>query len=72
MYFVDLKTMEQVYQMIKEYIHFYNHSCFQEKWNGLSSMGISRKGRKWIYSSFIVQLREQCALILFLLPCISP
>ncbi|OQP01021.1 IS3 family transposase [Geobacillus sp. 44B] len=35
--------MEQVYQMIEEYIHFYNHSCFQEKWNGLSSMEYREK-----------------------------
>ena len=63
--------MEQVYQMIEEYIHFYNHSCFQEKWNGLSSMEYREKAANR-YTPFIVQLREQCARILFLLPCISP
>lgn len=48
--------MEQVYQMIEEYIHFYNHSCFQEKWNGLSSMEYREKAANR-YTPFIVQLK---------------
>jgi hypothetical protein len=30
------KTIEQAHQAMERYIHFYNHSRFQEKRNGLS------------------------------------
>nr|WP_232620830.1 IS3 family transposase [Parageobacillus caldoxylosilyticus] len=31
LYLARPKTIEQAYQAIEEYIHFYNHSRFQEK-----------------------------------------
>ncbi|MBE2909102.1 IS3 family transposase [Anoxybacillus flavithermus] len=31
------------YQAIQEYIHFYNHSRFQEKFNGLSPIEYREK-----------------------------
>ncbi|KYD14267.1 hypothetical protein B4119_1432 [Parageobacillus caldoxylosilyticus] len=37
------KTIEQAYQAIEQYIHFYNHSRFQEKQNGLSSVEYREK-----------------------------
>ncbi len=43
LYLVRPKTIEQAYQAIQEYIHFYNHSRFQEKLNGLSPIEYREK-----------------------------
>ena len=43
LYLVRPKTIEQAYQAIQEYIHFYNHSRFQEKFNGLSPIEYREK-----------------------------
>jgi putative transposase len=38
LYLVRPKTIEQAYQVMEEYIYFYNHSRFQEKLYDLSSI----------------------------------
>jgi hypothetical protein len=43
LYLVRLKTIEHAYQVIQEYIHFYNQSRFQEKLNVLSPIGYREK-----------------------------
>lgn len=43
MYLVRPKTAEQAYQAIEEYVQFYNHDRFQEKFNGLSPIEYREK-----------------------------
>jgi len=43
LYLVRPKTMGEAFQAIQEYIDFYNHSRFQEKLNGLSSIEYREK-----------------------------
>jgi putative transposase len=43
LYLVSPKMLKEVYQAIYEYIHYYNHSRFQEKFNGLSPVGFREK-----------------------------
>ncbi|QNU39586.1 IS3 family transposase [Geobacillus sp. 44B] len=43
MVLVRPKTIEQSYQAIQEYIHFYIHNRFPEKLNGLSPMEYREK-----------------------------
>ncbi len=43
LYLVRPQTIEQAYQAIQEYIHFYNHNRFQEKFNGLSPIEYREK-----------------------------
>ncbi|RWU13421.1 hypothetical protein EA138_07680 [Anoxybacillus flavithermus] len=41
--FRPTKVRNMSYQAIQEYIHFYNHSRFQEKFNGLSPIEYREK-----------------------------
>ncbi len=56
--------MEQAHQAMEEYIHFYNHSRFQEKRNGLSPVEYREKAAASYTLFFIVYLTGVCALSL--------
>jgi len=43
LYLLRPKTVEQAYQAILEYVQFYNHNRFQEKFNGLSPIEYREK-----------------------------
>jgi Integrase core domain len=61
LYLVRPKRIEQAYQAIQEYIHFYNHSRFQEKCNGLSPIEYREKTAAYYTLFFIVYLTGLCA-----------